>query len=149
MENAIRPTASAKRGSSTFWVGIPNRLYRNRDRSGRIRRHQKKPRRVPIAGRRLHESVTVNNFVLEDPIESSARLGIEKGDWNEKMGIRKCSFQSCVRTSSCPFLQQIKENAGNPSIIGQFGVGFYSSFESSTFREHNRDASARTRDPLP
>jgi hypothetical protein len=25
-------------------------------------------------------------------------------------------------------LQQIKENAGNPSLIGQFGVGFYSSF---------------------
>jgi HSP90 family molecular chaperone len=26
------------------------------------------------------------------------------------------------------FLQQIREIAGNPSLIGQFGVGFYSAF---------------------
>ena len=37
-----------------------------------------------------------------------------------------------AHSGSKAFLQQIKENAGNPSLIGQFGVGFYSAFMVGT-----------------
>jgi molecular chaperone HtpG len=33
-----------------------------------------------------------------------------------------------AHSGSKAFLQQIRESAGNPSLIGQFGVGFYSAF---------------------
>ena len=37
-----------------------------------------------------------------------------------------------AHSGSKAFLQQIKDNAANPSIIGQFGVGFYAAFMVAT-----------------
>ncbi len=52
-------------------------------------------------------------------------LGMTRDELVENLG-------TIAHSGSKAFLQQMKENAGNPNIIGQFGVGFYSAFMVAT-----------------
>jgi TNF receptor-associated protein 1 len=56
---------------------------------------------------------------------SDAGLGMTRDELMENLG-------TIAHSGSKAFLQQVKENAGNPNIIGQFGVGFYSAFMVAT-----------------
>ncbi|CAN5417600.1 molecular chaperone HtpG [soil metagenome] len=52
-------------------------------------------------------------------------IGMTREELVENLG-------TIAHSGSKAFLQQIKENKGNPNIIGQFGVGFYSAFMVAT-----------------
>lgn len=90
------------------------------DATEKLRFLQSSGSEVYQADRSLTISVNTDDTAHTISI-ADAGIGMTREELVENLG-------TIAHSGSKAFLQQVKENAGNPNIIGQFGVGFYSAF---------------------
>ncbi len=82
---------------------------------------------LQTSGQAIHQPELALNIKVDIDEEAKsisitdAGIGMTREEIIENLG-------TIAHSGSKAFLQQLKENAGNANIIGQFGVGFYSAF---------------------